>query len=126
MKNSLKESGVELYYGILNDNTLVIALYPNFEEYYGSSSLSQDSTFIQAVKKLDGVYGGKLSYFNITNLTEYLSNIMSLLGDDSYIMPSEDEMDTIKDIVGMFKYFISSMEISSSKVMVNSYLRIGK
>ena len=122
MKASLEKSGVELYYGILDD-TLVIALYPSFEQYYNSDPLSQNTTYKQAVGKLNGVYGGKISYINITNIIDYLEIIMDL-NSDSYLI-SEDEIATVKELVGIFKYLISSTEVTRSSIMMSSYLRMG-
>jgi len=125
MKNSLQTSGIELYYGILNNDTLVVALYPNFENEYGSSPLSADYTFAQAVNKLNGVYGAKLSFVNITNIVSYLTKIISITGESQTFMPDEAEVKQIKAVVSMFKYFISSTQVSSTSVKINAFLRVG-
>jgi hypothetical protein len=129
LKALLKESGVEFYYGILDD-TMIIAFYPNFEEYYEINPLSKDTTYKTAVEKLNGVYGGKLSYVNITNTVKLIKYFIDLSADESGNsllgeIP-EDALSTIEDVAGMFKYVIGSTEVTSTKSSSRSYLRMGK
>lgn len=128
IKTELLKSGVEFYYGVKNGDTLVFAFYPNFEANYGTNPLSADSTYQAAISKLNNVYGGKLSYVNLSNFADFLVKGLALVSDAELIPfgPSETEISNVTDILGLFKYMISSTKVESSAVESRTYLRMGK
>lgn len=116
---------VELYYGILNDEVMVFALYPDLPEVYGKSVFSENELYFAGVDKLDGVFGNKLSFFNpapVMSLYERYLGIEAIAASDS----DKEIFARVKSYVNNMKYGIGSSVLEGGLLKSTAYLKIGE
>lgn len=98
---------VELYYGLVDDNTLGIALYPNLEIDFANSKLSvaQSGDFKNASNDL----GGKLQSVTFVSFKQalvYVDRIMNIAKQAGAVPAIPPEYEMAKQYLDPIKYFI--------------------
>lgn len=121
----------EFYYGLMGDNTFVIAWYPDFPTVYGKDVLAQNADYKEAFAKLGDGYGMSVSYLDtkplITFVDKFLKMAVSMnttdgLGKDlalGYVKLAEK-------FIGTVQYSISSSKYKDGKMNAKSFVRIQK
>ncbi len=98
---------VELYYGLIDDNTLGIALYPNLEKDFANTKLSiaQNGDFKNAINDLGGNLQS-VTYISFKQSLAYVDRIMNMAKKVGAlpVIPAEYEM--VKQYLNPIKHFI--------------------
>ncbi len=115
----------EFYYGVMDDDVMVFALYSDFDSAYGDSALARDGDYQEAKSHLGSAYGAGVLYLDIEDIVDYFERNLEMDNSDELILEEiAEELEMIMEYVDAVKYVISSSVIDRNELNSSMYVKI--
>lgn len=121
----------QFYYGLMGDNTFVIAWYPDFPNEYGKDVLAQNADYKESFGRLGDGYGMSLIYLNTKSLVTFVDKFLmaytTLKADDPVVRDlSLGYIKLAEKFIGTVKYLIVSSGYKDEIISSEAFVKIEK